>query len=274
MKLSFTKMQGLGNDFIVIDGRGFPLPQSRKTVRALSDRRHGIGADQILLVKNSRKADFRLEIYNADGGEVEMCGNGLRAVAKYLRDKNLTSKSPLRIETKAGVHTVEAQRKNRFQVDMGEPVLKGKLIPVNLAGRVINRPIRIDGKMFRITCVSMGNPHCVVYVDDLKEFAIGVYGPILEKNHIFPKRTNVEFVRVLGPREIEMRVWERGTGETLACGSGACAAVVASVLNSLTDREVEVKLAGGSLHVAWPREDGHVYLTGPAETVFHGEIEI
>ncbi len=274
MKLLFTKMQGAGNDFIVIDGRKGALPNPKKTIRRLCDRRLGIGADQVLVLKNSRKADFRMEIFNPDGAEAEMCGNGLRAIARYIKDQKFSAKPALKVETRAGVQRVESQGRNRYRVDMGEPILKGKLIPVNLAGRVINRPIRVDGKVFRITCVSMGNPHCVVCVDDLKDFPIALYGPMLEKHHLFPKRTNVEFVRVLGPHEIEMRVWERGAGETLACGSGACAAVVASAMNSLTDRRVEVKLTGGTLQIEWPREDNHVYMTGPAETVFQGEIEV
>jgi len=274
MKLQFTKMHGLGNDFIFVDGRKFRIPNPKKTIKELCNRRLGIGADQVLILGKSRKADFRMEIYNADGGSVEMCGNGLRCLARFVTDEKLTSKSEIRVETPAGVQSVKVLSRGRVTVDMGEPIVKGREIPVNLSGRVINRPIRVDGKEFRATCLSMGNPHCVIFVDDPAAFPVEKYGPMIEKHNLFPRKTNVEFVRVHSDHEIEMRVWERGAGETLACGSGACAAAVASVLNGFTDRKVDVKLRGGVLQIEWNKETGHVLMTGPAETVFKGEIEI
>ena len=290
MKIQFTKMHGLGNDFVFVDGRRFKVANWKTTAKSLCDRRFGVGADQVLVLaaprstaladarggsqEKSRKADFKMRIFNADGGEVGMCGNGLRCLAKYVRDEKISSKTEIRVETQAGIQVVKMVGKNKVTVDMGAPLVKGPDIPVKLSGRVINRPIRVDGKEFRATCVSMGNPHCILYVEDLPGFPVEKYGPIIERHHIFPKRTNVEFVRVISHDEIEMRVWERGAGETLACGSGACAATVASVLNGHTNRKVDVKLSGGVLEVEWRRSDDHVYMTGPAETVFKGEIEI
>jgi diaminopimelate epimerase len=274
MKIQFTKMQGIGNDFVFIDGRRFKLSNPKKIAKILCDRRYGVGADQVLVLGKSRKADFSMQIYNADGGEAEMCGNGLRCLAKFVRDEKLTTKKEVSIETKSGIQTAEIVSVNRVTVDMGEPILRGKEIPVNLSGRVINRPLRVEGHEFRVTCVSVGNPHCVIFVEDLAKVNLAKYGPLIEKHNLFPKRVNVEFVRVNSAREIEMRVWERGAGETLACGSGACAAAVASVLNGFTDRTLNVKLAGGMLHIEWDKESGHLFMTGPAEVVFRGEIEI
>jgi len=274
MKIQFTKMHGLGNDFLVIDGRKFKIPNLKKTARFLCDRRFGVGADQILLLGSSRKADFQMEIYNADGSQVEMCGNGLRCLAKFVSDQKFSKKREISIETPAGIQKVKILSRNRFEVDMGEPILKGMQIPVRLSGRVINRLIRVDGREIRATCVSMGNPHCVVFVDNPATYPVEKIGPMIEKQNLFPKRTNVEFVKVHSESEIEMRVWERGAGETLACGSGACAGVVASVLNGLTGRKVEVKLPGGLLQIEWDRESNHVLMVGPAETVFTGEIEL
>ncbi len=275
MKIVFSKMQGLGNDFIFIDGRKLKLANPRALARQLCDRRFGIGADQLLILASSRKADFAMRIHNADGSEVGMCGNGLRALARFVQRGGLSVKTELRIETKSGIQVARLLPKGRVRVDMGKPILKAREIPVHLSGRVINRPIRLDGRgEVRGTCVSMGNPHCVLFVDDLKSTPVEKIGPALEKNNLFPQKTNVEFVRVLSTREIEMRVWERGAGETLACGSGACAAVVASVLNGHTERDVRVQLPGGALDISWNREDDHVYMTGPAELVYKGEIEV
>lgn len=274
MKISFTKMHGIGNDFVFINGSQLKVPNIKKLAKALCDRRFGIGADQLLILGKSRKADFSMKIYNADGSEVGMCGNGLRCLAKYVHDKKLTTKTEFSVETPSGVQQVKILSKTKIRVDMGVPLLKGKDIPANLSGRIINRPVRVDGKEFRITCLSMGNPHCVLFVDEPKTFAVHKYGPIIETHHIFPKKANVEFVKINSSTEIEMRVWERGAGETLACGSGACAAAVASFLNNHTERSVRVKLPGGVLDIEWNREDGHVYMTGAAETVFQGEIEV
>lgn len=274
MKLPFTKMHGLGNDFVVIDGRRHRLPNPKQTVRFIGNRRLGIGADQILVLEKSRKADFKMVIYNADGSDAEMCGNGIRCLAKFVRDEKLTTRSELTVETAAGIQSIKVLSRNRIQVDMGAPILKGAEIPVKLSGRVINRPVRVDSQEFRITCVSMGNPHCVIFVKELKGFPVATTGPLLEKHSLFPRRVNVEFVKVLSPRQVEMRVWERGAGETMACGSGACAVAVASALNGFTERTVTVKLLGGVLEIEWSREDGHVYMTGGAETVFKGEVDV
>ncbi|MBI2982347.1 MAG: diaminopimelate epimerase [Deltaproteobacteria bacterium] len=272
--MNFVKMHGLGNDFIFINGIRVRFPNPGKNSRFLCDRRKGIGADQLLIVGKSKKADFMMEIYNADGSRVEMCGNGIRCLGKYVIDEKLTSKKELTVETLAGIQKIKALSKDRYTVDMGEPILKGNEIPVKLKGRVINRPIRLEGREYRVTCVSMGNPHCVLFVDELKKQPVTELGPLLEHFYLFPKGTNVEFVNVLSSRQIEMRTWERGAGETLACGSGACAAVVAGRLNHLTENNVSVKLMGGSLDIEWSRSDNHIYMTGPAATVYKGEVEI
>lgn len=274
MKLQFTKMEGLGNDFIFIDGRRSKIPALKKMAKRLCDRRFGIGADQILVLGNSKKADFSMEIYNADGSEVEMCGNGLRGLARYVSEHKLSRKSEFQVETRAGVQTVRVLSRNRFLIDMGEPILKGPQIPVRLSGRVINRTIRVNGQEIRVTCVSMGNPHCVLFVEDVQKAPVEKWGPMIEKSQLFPKRTNVEFAQVVSHTHIKMRVWERGAGETLACGSGACAVAVAGVLNGSSDRKVDVELTGGTLQIEWNRATNHVLMTGPAETVFEGEIEV
>ncbi len=277
MKIQFTKMHGTGNDFIVVDARRSKIANLKKVAKDLCNRRFGIGADQLLVIEKSRKADVFMRIYNADGSEVGMCGNGIRCLTKYINDEK-TIKKELTVETPSGVQKARVVGKSasgaKITVDMGKPLLKGNEIPVKLSGRVINRPIRVDGKEIRATCVSMGNPHCILFVDDPRTYPVEKMGPTIEKSHLFPKKTNVEFVQVLSSDEIFMRVWERGSGETLACGSGACAAVVASALNTQTGRKVKVNLLGGVLDIEWSREDDHVYMTGPAETVFKGEIEI
>lgn len=274
MKLQFTKMHGLQNDFVFIDGRRLKSSLSQKAVRLLCDRRAGIGADQLLVLKKSRKADFGMVIYNADGGRVEMCGNGIRCLAKFVRDEGITRRNELTIETDAGIQRIWALSRNRFKVDMGKPITRGSAIPVRLSGRVINRRTRFNGHEFRITCLSMGNPHCVIFVEDFEKLSVAEVGPLIEKNSLFPRRTNVEFAKVLGPKRIQLKVWERGAGETMACGSGACATVVAAALNRLAERKVQVQLRGGTLEIDWNRTDGHVYMTGPAEVVFQGEIVV
>ncbi|MDO8644028.1 MAG: diaminopimelate epimerase, partial [bacterium] len=270
----FTKMQGLGNDFVFLNGFHYKTLPLKKIVTKLCDRRFGIGADQLLLVSRSRQADFRMQIFNADGSEVEMCGNGLRCLARFVHDEKLSAKKEMTVETAKGIQTVRILGEDRIRVNMGEPVLRGREIPVKLSGRVINRPVRVEGKEFRMTCVSMGNPHAVIFVEKLKNIEIEKYGPPLENHSLFPRRANIEFVKVISRKKIEIRVWERGAGETLACGSGACAAVVASVLNGLTDRKVQVQLRGGVLQIDWNRTTGHLLMTGPAETVFKGEIYV
>jgi len=278
MEIHFIKMHGLGNDFILIDC----IKQSRlKTLskikwRSLSNklcnRRFGIGADQILLLHSSTTSDFRMRIFNADGSEVEMCGNGIRCLARYIWDNNLSDKDVLRIETLSGI--IRPQRvKNLIKVDMGEPILEGSRIPVQMNGRIMDYPLKVDDRTFFINCVSMGNPHAVIVVDDVDTFPVSYYGPIIESHPFFPKKTNVEFIQILNIGEIKMRVWERGSGETLACGTGASAACVASNIKGLTRRDVTIHLKGGDMVINW-HEDNHVYMTGPAAKVFEGTIEI
>lgn len=272
MKLKFTKMHGLGNDFIVIDARNQELPQLSTFCREYSDRRSGIGFDQALILYPSGSADFRMDIYNADGSQVEMCGNGIRCFAKFIWDNDISSKDELTVETLAGI--IKPVKKGAMiQVDMGEPIFDGPAIPVNLDGRIMGHPLHIEDMDFKITCVSMGNPHAVVFMQDVQSLQIDKYGPKIENHPLFPKRINVEFVMIENREEITVRVWERGAGETLACGTGACASAVASYLNGYTGRDVTVRLPGGNLRINWDAKGNHVYMTGPAVTVFSGEME-
>ncbi|MBI5683391.1 MAG: diaminopimelate epimerase [Deltaproteobacteria bacterium] len=281
--MKFTKMHGLGNDFILIDCRNIDIPNLPDVVKKLSHRQFGIGFDQALLLYPSFAADFRMDIYNADGGRVEMCGNGIRCLAKYIwgkkvrgqesgvRSKKLKEDS-LSIETLAGI--IQVERKGELiKVDMGEPILEGRKVPVNLDGRVIDHKVNIGGEVFQITCVSMGNPHCVIFVDDVYNFPVSRLGPMIETHPIFPKKTNVEFIQVINKKELRMRVWERGAGETLACGTGACASLVAANLKGLAERKATVHLAGGDLKIEWSEKDNHVYMTGPAAEVFEGVVK-
>jgi diaminopimelate epimerase len=290
MKLSFIKMHALGNDFILIDKRyttGNQQKAGAKTISRLSQklcsRRFGIGADQLLLLSRSKKADCKMRIFNADGGEVEMCGNGIRCVAKHIWDSKVRRKkdSLLKIETLAGIMHLKKTR-DLIRVDMGEPVLEARKIPVNIPrarshlrnGMVINYPFTANSKTFRISCVSMGNPHTVIVVKDIGAVPLHHYGPLIENNRFFPNRTNVEFIQILNQRNIKMRVWERGAGETPGCGTGASAACVVSALLRLTGRKVTVHLSGGRLYIDWSVTDNHVYMTGPAVKVFDGIIQI
>jgi diaminopimelate epimerase len=276
MNLSFTKMHGLGNDFIVIDCRDEAVSRELVPIAEISkrlcQRRFGIGADQVLLLYNSKRADFRMRIFNADGSEVEMCGNGIRCFAKYIWDRGLSDKDVLDVETAAGIIRPEKSG-DLVRVDMGEPVLEGRQIPVNHDGQVKDFPLKIRDREFKITCVSMGNPHAVIVVEDAAEFDVAKYGPLIEHDGFFPKRTNVEFIQMIDRERIRMRVWERGAGETMACGTGASAAAVAANLKGLTDRRVTVVLNGGELVIEW-REDDHVYMTGPAAEVFEGRVNL
>jgi diaminopimelate epimerase len=276
MNLSFVKMHGLGNDFILIDCRddasGVRSEKLGELSRRLCHRRFGIGADQVLLLYNSEKADFRMRIFNADGSEVEMCGNGIRCLAKYIWDRGLSGKEALDIETAAGIIRPE-KAGDLVKVDMGEPVLDARSIPVDYDGRVEDFPLNVLDREFRITCVSMGNPHAVIVVDDADRFDVAGYGPLIERHGFFPNRTNVEFIQVLDRARIRMRVWERGAGETMACGTGASAAAVAAHLNGLADRRVTVVLNGGELVIEW-KDDNHVYMTGPAVEVFAGRVNL
>ncbi len=272
MRIDFTKMHGLGNDFIVLDARKNELAAPGKLVKKLSDRRFGIGFDQALILKSSKKADFRMDIYNSDGGRVEMCGNGIRCLASYIWSRGLSKKPVLEIETLAGIIR-PAKDGDLVMVDMGEPILDGRLIPTTLEGKVVDYPLEVEGRPFDITCVSMGNPHCVIFVDDVDDFPVGKYGPHIETHSLFPKKTNVEFIEVVNPRRLKMRVWERGAGETLACGTGASASAVAASLKGLAGRKVAVELKGGILKIEWAR-DNRVYMTGPATEVFKGTAEV
>ena len=275
MKIPFTKMHGLGNDFIVIDCRDQAVSRQLSAISDLSkrlcDRRFGIGADQVLLLYNSQKANFLMRIYNADGSEVEMCGNGIRCFAKYIWDRKLSGKSVLEIETAAGIIKPE-KAADMVKVDMGIPVLEGRQIPVDLDGVIKDYPLTIDDKTFTITCVSMGNPHAVIFVDEVEGFDVPRYGSRVEAHRLFPKKINVEFVQVIDRKTLRMRVWERGAGETMACGTGASAAAVAANLKDVAEKKVTVKLLGGDLLIELD-ENGHVYMTGPAEEVFEGSIQ-
>ena len=274
--MRFTKMQGLGNDYVYVNCFEEKVARPSETAVRVSDRHFGIGADGLILIKPSEKADFEMEMYNADGSRGEMCGNGIRCVAKYVYDYGLTDQTHISIETLGGIKyldlIVEEGRVRQVKVDMGSPVLEAEQIPIiGLGNRVLDEPIRVDDMEYRITGVSMGNPHGVVFLKDVKNLEIEKIGPLFEHHECFPNRVNTEFVHVLDRHTAEMRVWERGSGETLACGTGACAVAVACVLNGLTEEEVTVKLLGGELQIRWDREKDRVYMTGPAEVVFDGE---
>jgi len=265
-------MHGCGNDFIFLDCLRSEVDDLEGVAKKLCDRRFGIGADQLLTIHPSKIADFKMEIYNADGGQVEMCGNGIRCFAKYVYDHGLTKKKELNVETLAGIIRPRLVG-DQVEVDMGEPILEGRKIPVNADGKIINYPLEVDGKTYQVSCVSMGNPHCVLYLDDLDHLELEKIGPHFEHHLFFPKRVNTEFVKVLSPSEVRMRVWERGAGETWACGTGACAVGVAGSLNGKTGRKITVHLRGGDLLIEW-RANNHVYMTGGAEEVFQGTVKI
>ena len=274
--MKFTKMQGLGNDYVYVNCLKEKIADPPELARKISDRHFGVGSDGLIMINPSDKADFEMEMYNADGSRAEMCGNGIRCVAKYVYDYGLTDKTYISVETLAGIKyldlTVENGKVSLVKVDMGQPILEPEKIPVAAKGsRVVDEPILADGKEYRMTCVSMGNPHAVIFVDeDVKNLPLEKIGPSFENHICFPKRVNTEFVRVIDRHTAEMRVWERGSGETLACGTGACAVAVSCMLNGLTDDEVTVKLLGGDLLIRWDREKDTVYMTGHAEVVFDG----
>ncbi len=265
-------MHGLGNDFIVMDRRRGELQNIPELARRVCRRRFGVGADQLLLIYDSSAADFTMRIFNADGGEVEMCGNGIRCFAKYIWDRGLSEKDELSVETHAGIIKPEKSG-DMVKVDMGEPILEGRLIPVRIEGMIKDFPLKIDDKMFKITCVSMGNPHAVIVADDVDVVDVVKYGPLIENHELFPNRINVEFIQVIDSGNIKMRVWERGAGETMACGTGAAASVVASNIKGLTGKKVNVMLQGGQLLIEWSPEN-HIYMTGPAVEVYSGEVDI
>ena len=276
--MKFTKMHGIGNDYIYINGFEEQLENPGELSIRLSDRHKGVGSDGLVIILPSSKADFRMQMFNADGSEAEMCGNAARCIGKYVYEKGMTDKTELTLETLAGIKTLQLfldERNNvvSVTVDMGKPVLEAEKIPTTLPGKkIVNFPVSFDGINYAITCVSMGNPHTVIFTENIANMDIEKMGKKIENAPIFPRRTNVEFIEVIDKSRIEMRVWERGSGETMACGTGACASVVAGVLNGLVSRKATVELLGGNLEIEWNENDEHVYLTGPAETVFEGEI--
>ena len=274
--MRFTKMHGAGNDYVYVNCFSEPLPADPAALAiAVSDRHKGIGADGLILICPSERGDARMRMYNADGSESEMCGNGIRCVAKYVYDHGIARQERLQIETGRGVLTlqlfIEQGKAQRIRVNMGPPILQGSDIPTTLPGDPpIKQTLTVDGRDLQVTCVSMGNPHCVTFVDQITdEWVLGI-GPKIETHPAFPRRVNAEFIQVLSPREFNMRVWERGSGETQACGTGACASCVAGVLAGLTERKVLAHLPGGDLELEWS-ESGEVYLTGPAVEVFSGD---
>jgi diaminopimelate epimerase len=273
----FRKLHGTANDFVYVDARrGLPVEPAALAPR-VCDRHRGIGADGLILLLDSERAHCRMQIFNADGSTAEMCGNGIRGFAKFVLDHGLASAEPLQVETDAGVKTVSVRRDQgrvaQVTVDMGPPEWEGRRIPVDADGVVLERPLAVAGRTWTVSCVSMGNPHCVVFVDDPGALALAEIGPAFERHAFFPRRVNTEFIGVESPARLRMRVWERGAGETLACGTGACAAVVVAARTGRAGRRVTVALPGGELTVEW-RDDDHVYMTGDAVEVFAGEIEV
>ena len=277
--MKFTKMHGIGNDYVYVNCFKETVEHPSEMAIKVSDRHFGIGSDGLILIKPSEVADGKMEMYNADGSQGAMCGNGIRCVAKYMYDYGITDKTSISVETKSGIKyldlTIKDGKVDTVKVNMWTPILKAVDIPVRSEKeQVIDEPVMVDGKEWKITCVSMGNPHAITYIDDVKNLEIEKIGPKFENHEIFPDRVNTEFVRVIDRNTVEMRVWERGSGETLACGTGACAVAVSSILNGLTEEEVTVKLLGGDLKIFWDRTENKVYMTGSATTVFDGEIDL
>lgn len=283
--MKFTKMHGCGNDYVYVNCFLETVDNPGEVAKIVSDRHFGIGSDGLILIKPSKVADFEMAMYNADGSRGEMCGNGIRCVAKYVYDFGLTDKTSISVETLAGIKyldlTVENGKVAKVRVNMGAPILTPAEIPVDpslfpqVKDAIVAQPLTVDGKEYTVTCVSMGNPHDVIFMDeDVRGLDLEKIGPDFENHRAFPKRTNTEFVNVIDETHLRMRVWERGSGETLACGTGTCATAVAAVLNGLTKDAVDVELLGGSLHIEWDRETNLVYMTGPATVVYTGEIEL
>ena len=289
--MKFTKMQGLGNDYVYVNCFEEKIENPPAVARYVSDRHFGIGGDGVIFINPAEEADFEMEMYNADGSRSEMCGNGIRCVAKYVYDKGLTDKKDITIVSAGKIKylklTVEGKtatdrgQVTLVQVNMGNPILAPAEVPVTVEATqetadgpaVVNAPIMVDDTEYHMTCVSMGNPHAIVFMEGVKNLDIEKIGPKFEHHTCFPNRTNTEFVEILDRKNVFMRVWERGTGETLACGTGCCATAVACVLNGLTDEEITVKLLGGELHIKWDRKENLVYMTGPAKIVFEGEVD-
>lgn len=276
--MQFTKMHGLGNDFIIIDNRDETISDYSNLAETLCRRHFSIGADGIILIMKSNQADIKMRIFNSDGSEAQMCGNGIRCFAHFAHKNNIITKKNMTVETLAGIIKPEIteyidDKKSMVRVDMGKPRLRRHEIPVygEDSPRVVDEPIEVEGVKFLFTGVSMGNPHCIIFVDEITDEMVRRFGPIIEKHPLFPEKTNVEFIKVHSPQHIQFRVWERGAGETLACGTGACASVVAGIMKGLLDKEVKVSLPGGDLMIKW-EESGNVIMTGPAEEAFSGTI--
>lgn len=277
--MKFTKMHGCGNDYVYVNCFEETVENPSEVARFVSDRHFGIGSDGMILICPSEIADFRMAMYNLDGSEGKMCGNGVRCIAKYVYDHHLTDKTRISLETLGGIKYLDLNIKDgkveTVKVDMGEPVLTPSEIPVKLPGdKIIDEPLDVLGQTWNITCISMGNPHAVVFVDDTKSLDLEKIGPSFEKHPIFPEQVNTEFVHVIDRKTVDMRVWERGSGETFACGTGACATAFACILNGKTDDEVLVHLVGGDLLIQYDRESNHIFMTGPATEVFSGEIQL
>ena len=275
--IKFTKMHGLGNDYVYIDAINQKIENESSLAKFVSNRHFGIGSDGLILICKSEIADFKMRMFNSDGSEAEMCGNGIRCVGKFVYDKGLTNKTTVKIVTLAGIKTLILNTKDgkveTARVDMGEPILEAEKIPVISTEKPVkNLELEAENKKFKFTCVSMGNPHAITIVENTKVFDVEKYGKVLEIDKAFPKKANIEFAQIIDRQNINMRVWERGAGETLACGTGACATAVACNLNGLTDRKVNIELLGGTLNIEWNETDNHVYMTGPAVTVFDGEL--
>ena len=277
--MKFTKMHGCGNDYVYVNCFEETVENPAAVARFVSDRHYGIGSDGLILICPSEIADFRMAMYNLDGSEGKMCGNGVRCIAKYVYDHHLTDKTQISLETLGGIKYLDLNIKDgkveTVKVDMGEPILKPEEIPVKLSKDVvIDEPVEVDGKVWNMTCISMGNPHAVVFVDDTKSLDLEAMGPSFENHAIFPEQVNTEFVHVIDRKTVDMRVWERGSGETFACGTGACATAFACILNGKTDDQVLVHLVGGDLLIEYDRETNHIFMTGPATEVFSGEIDL
>lgn len=294
--MRFTKMHGAGNDYVYVDCTKTSLENAGTVAKFVSDRHFGIGSDGLILIKPSDKADFFMEMYNSDGSRAQMCGNGIRCVAKYVYDYRLTDKKEIAIDTLAGIKYIQLKvdpatdKVVSARVNMGSPVLRASEVPVRLAGKdiegitshriedaVVSQTLNVAGRDYKVTCVSMGNPHCVVFMDDdfdMDNFRIEEIGPLFENHEVFPERTNTEFVKVIDKNNLLMRVWERGAGETLACGTGCCASLVAAVLNGFAEDEAVLHVLGGKLNISWNRKENTVYMEGPAVTVFDGDIDI
>ena len=286
--MKFTKMHGCGNDYVYVDCTKEVIPNISETAIRVSDRHFGIGSDGLILIKASDVADFEMDMYNADGSRGKMCGNGIRCVAKYVYDHGLTDKTTITVNTLSGIKTlkltVEDGKVSKVRVDMGEPELIPAQVPVKASvlgladdrrKAIVAEPLEIKGRSYDITCVSMGNPHCITFIgEDVRDFPLEAVGPVFEKHELFPERVNTEFINVIDKDHLRMRVWERGSGETLACGTGACAVAVASYLNGFTGRSVDIELLGGHLEVVYDEQTNHVFMTGPATEVFSGEIDL